>query len=184
MDIKLLSRGEIPHIWTIDRREVIENIYTLQDGELRLKPDYFDVRGWPPGEAETYTPLLYDCFDRGGVFYGAFEGEQLAGVAILDTKFIGPNHDLLQLKFLHVSYAFRGQGLGKLLFEKASEAARERGAKGLYVSATPSENTINFYLHRGCRPISTPDPELFALEPEDIHLECPLYWDEKEHHEW
>jgi GNAT superfamily N-acetyltransferase len=146
----------------------------LQAGELILKPDYFDIRGWPPGEVEIYTPLLYDCFDWGGVFYGAFDGQCLAAVAVLDTQFIGKRHDLLQLKFLFVGQAYRQHGLGTLLFEKARQIARAWGARGLYISATPSENTINFYRRLGCVVTPTPDPDLFALEPEDIHLECPL----------
>jgi hypothetical protein len=44
----------------------------------------------------------------------------------------------------------------------------------LYISATPSENTINFYLRSGCRVTAQLDPELFALEPKDIHLECDV----------
>ncbi len=171
---RLLSRDEIELIWTIDRSELIENIYRLQDGELVLEPAPFQARGWPPGEAERYTPLLQACFDRGGVFYGAFDGGRLVGVAVLDTIFIGPERDQLQLKLLHVSDGYRKQGLGRLLFEQAAEGARALGAKRLYVSATPSENTIHFYQHRGCVVTPTPDPEQFALEPDDIHLECPL----------
>ena len=48
------------------------------------------------------------------------------------------------------------------------------GAAGLYISATPTENTIRFYLGLGCRVIPQPDPQLFAEESEDIHLECAL----------
>jgi hypothetical protein len=46
------------------------------------------------------------------------------------------------------------------------------GAAGLYVSATPSENTVDFYRRRGCRITPDADPELLAPEPEDIHFEC------------
>jgi hypothetical protein len=28
-----------------------------------LRPEHFDAQGWPPGEAEKYTPILLDCFD-------------------------------------------------------------------------------------------------------------------------
>jgi len=62
--------------------------------------------------------------------------------------------------------------LGTQLFERAKAAARERGARRLYISASPSENTVNFYLRLGCEVAAAPDPELFELEPEDIHLEC------------
>ncbi len=35
-----LRREEIEKVWSIDRSEVIDNIYTLVNGELTLKPDY------------------------------------------------------------------------------------------------------------------------------------------------
>ena len=169
-----LTRSEVPHYWDIDRREVIENIYYLIDGELVLKPEHYDVRSWPPGEPELYTPLLLDCFDRGGWLYGVFDRERLVAAVVLESKFIGPRHDLLQLKALHVSSDYCGQGLGRHLFELAKLQARSRGAEGLYISATPPEHTIDFYLRLGCVLTSTPDPDLFALEPEDIHLECAI----------
>ena len=124
------------------------------------------------GEAEKYMPILLDCFDRSGWFYGAFEDAELVGVIVLDSRRIGRDKDQLQLKFLHVSNSLRNRGLGTQLFELAKATAREMGARRLYISATPSENTVNFYLRLGCAPAEEPDPELFELEPEDIHLEC------------
>jgi predicted N-acetyltransferase YhbS len=171
MKIRLLQRDEVLFVWQIDRREVVEKIYYLRDGQLVLKPDYFDIRGWPPGEAENYTPMLLDCHDRGGLFWGAFENDILVGAAILESKFIGAQQDTLQLKFLHVSCDNRKQGLGRTLFNTAVEKARALGAKKLYISATPSENTVNYYLRLGCVLATEIDPELFALEREDIHLE-------------
>lgn len=171
MNIRLLQRAEIPLIWQIDRREIVQNIYILQDGKLVLKPDYFDIQGWPPGEAEHYTPILLDCYDRGGMFWGAFENDKLIGVAILESKFIGSQQDTLQLKFLHVSRDYRKQGIAATLFRLAVEKARALGAKKLYISATPSEHTVNYYMRLGSVLAREIDPELFALEPEDIHLE-------------
>ena len=54
------------------------------------------MSGWPPGEAEKYTPILTDCFDQGGWFRGMFEDKKLIGVAVLDNKFIG-KEDALKL---------------------------------------------------------------------------------------
>jgi predicted N-acetyltransferase YhbS len=167
-----LLREEIEQVWNIDRSEMIENIYRLENGTLVLRPHHFDVPGWPPGEQEKYMPILLDCFDRGGWFHGAFEDAELVGVVVLENKPIGKQKDQLQLKFLHVSRSYRNSGLGTQLFERAKAAARERGARQLYISATPSENTVNFYLRLGCAIAAEPDPELFELEPEDIHLEC------------
>jgi GNAT superfamily N-acetyltransferase len=153
---------------------MIENIYRLENGALVLQPHHFDARGWPPGEAENYTPILIECFDRGGWFHGLFEGDAIVGVAVLDSKRIGKRGDRLQLQFLHVSNAYRKRGLGARLFEMARGIAHERGAKRMYISATPSENTIHFYMRLGCEIASEPDPELLAREPEDIHLECDV----------
>ncbi len=170
--VRPLTRAEIQLIWTIDRSETIDGLYVLVDGALELRPEHFEAHGWPPNEAELYTPILLDCFDHGGWFCGVFGQDALLGVVVLEGRFIGRERDMLQLKFLHVSRRMRGQGLGVSLFESARSVARERGARRLYVSATPSRHTIDFYLHRGCRVTAEPDPDLLALEPEDIHLEC------------
>ena len=171
---RTLRREEIERVWNIDRSEVIENLYHLENGTLLLRPRHIDVPGWPPGQAEKDTPILRDCFDRGGWFYGAFDDAELIGVVVLDSKWIGEHKDQLQLKILHVSRAYRKRGLGSELFELTRATARERKARRLYISASPSENTVNFYMRLGCAVTREPDPELLALEPEDIHLECDV----------
>jgi len=174
IDLRPMKRDEIALIWTIDRQETITGFYKVVAGELRLQPEPFQAEGWHPSEPAHYTPILQGCFDRGGAFVGAFDGARLAGVAVLETDFIGQPPDQLQFYFLHVSHAYRGLGLGARLFDAIAEQARQRGARRLYVSATPSENTVRFYLARGCTVLLKPDPALFAAEPEDIHLEYKL----------
>lgn len=171
MIIRQLERHEVERVWTIDRSEIIENIYYFEDGALVLHPEPYHMQGWPEGQIDRYTNILLDCFDRGGTFYGAFDGDALAGVAVLESKFIGKEKDQLQLKFMQVSSQHRKRGLGRSLFEKTVDRARELDAQRLYISATPSENTINFYLRMGCRVTEEIDRELFDLEPEDIHME-------------
>ena len=103
MIIRELKREEIDDVWQIDRREITNNVYYLRDGKLVLEPEHYDMKGWPEGEPELYTPILYDCFDRGGTFYGMFDGTALIAAAVLESKFIGRNKNQLQLKFLPVS---------------------------------------------------------------------------------
>ena len=50
--IRDLARDEIERIWEIDRREVIDRVYYLRDGELILEPEHYDMSGWPAGEPE------------------------------------------------------------------------------------------------------------------------------------
>jgi GNAT superfamily N-acetyltransferase len=174
MNVRLLARDEVEQIWSIDRSEVHHHIYELRDNQLVLTPAYFEARGWAPGQIEHNTPVLYACFDRGGAFVGMFGDQQLVGVAVVDTIPLGLAGDQLQLKFLYVSRDYRRRGVGKRLFQEARDIARARGAAALYISATPTENTINFYQRRGAVVNPTPDPELYAQEPEDIHLVCPV----------
>jgi GNAT superfamily N-acetyltransferase len=171
INIRKLIHPELPLIWTIDRAEVIDNVYHFRDGKLVLEPEHYDMQGWPPGEPEHYHPFLEDCFERGGHFWGAFDGDKLIGVAVLESKFIGSKKDTLQLKLLHLSRGVRRKGLGRRLFSVAVEQAKSMGAAKMYISSAPSENTVNFYFHLGCRLAEEIDKELFALEPEDIHLE-------------
>jgi hypothetical protein len=48
------------------------------------------------------------------------------------------------------------------------------GARELDVSAMPSVSAVGFYLAQGFRVADEVDPDLFAQEPEDIHLVIPL----------
>jgi predicted N-acetyltransferase YhbS len=173
--IRDLERQELQSVWSIDRAELIERIYIHEPkGGLVLSPQRFDVQGWPSGEPELYGPMLLDCFDRGGAACGAFDGDLLIGAMVLESRFIGRAGDRLQLKFLHVSHRYRRAGLGGALFEHAVERARSTGARRLYISATPSENTVRFYLQLGCRVTDDLDAALFDVEPEDIHLEFEI----------
>jgi predicted N-acetyltransferase YhbS len=171
VEIRRLARHELDDVWSIDRAERIERVYVWRSGRMLLVPQRHDVKGWPSGEPEKYGPILLDCFDHGGTFYGAFEAGTLVGAAALEGRFIGRRGDRLQLKFLHVARSHRGTGLGGRLFAKLVEVARQLGARQLYISATTSENTVRFYLNRGCRPTDEIDAALFAIEPEDLHLE-------------
>ncbi|HYX12668.1 MAG TPA: hypothetical protein VE817_11805, partial [Candidatus Acidoferrum sp.] len=72
-----LRRDELPLAWTIDRREIVERVFDLRDGQLVSRPDPFDIRGWPPGEAKKLGPIFEATLDRGGAFLGVFDGEHL-----------------------------------------------------------------------------------------------------------
>lgn len=172
--MRRLTRDEVELLWTVDRSEVHEDVYEVRAGALVRVPRHLEIAGWPRATVEKETPVLYDCFDRGGTFLGMFDGDRVVGVAILESARVGRGADQLPLAYLYVSRADRRRGIGSQLFDAAVTLAREAGASALYVSATPTENTVDFYLRRGCLLATHPDPGLLAAEPEDIHLVCPL----------
>jgi len=80
----------------------------------------------------------------------------------------------LQLAFVHVGRAHRRRGVAGHLVGELRAAALRLGARRLYISATPSDSALGFYLGLGARLAEPVDAELFALEPEDVHLVLDL----------
>ncbi|MFN2271664.1 MAG: GNAT family N-acetyltransferase [Anaerolineae bacterium] len=174
VDYRVLSRAEIAQLAQIERAETIERVYTMRDGNLVLKKEHWDVPDWGPEEKQQRIAALQDERDAGATVLGAFDGPTLVGMSVLDRNPLSSGVARFNLAGLWVSHTHRNQGIGKMLVQLAVEEAKERGAKTLYVSATPSENTIRFYTSLGFRPAETVDPHLFEDEPEDIHLELIL----------
>ena len=171
---RLLAKEDAASLRGIDRSEYIDAIYYLRGGKLVLEPEVYDVRGFNPQELEKMVEETEELVERGGTVYGAFADGTLVGASSVECDFIGSAKDTLQMPILHISKDCRGRGVGQQLMQLVIDKARQLGAKKLYVSATPSRNTIHFYQRMGCIMATEIDPLLFAKEPEDIHLELAL----------
>jgi len=174
LEYRILSRAEISELAQIDRTELIEHIYYLRDGALVLEKEHWDVPDWNPEEKQRRIAVLQQIYDKGATFFGAFDGPILVGMASLEHEPLHSGVDRPNLAGLWVRYPYRGKGVGRALFQLVEQEARERGAKALYVSATPSENTVRFYRSVGFQLAKLVDPDLYEEEPEDIHLELVL----------
>jgi len=171
LKIRDIKREEIEEVRELDRSEIVKQINYYRNGQVVLEDEYYDITKWNLEELEHIIRDLYDLYDRSGVFYGAFINHKLIGIIALESKFIGSNNDQLQVVFLHVAHDYRDKGLGTNLMNLVIKRARNVGAKKLYISATPSKHTVDFYMGIGCKLASEINPKLFKLEPEDIHLE-------------
>ena len=171
---RTLGRDEIERLDEIDRAEVIDHVYRLRGGQLVLEAEHHELADWPPGKLPENKRRIDECLDRDGSAFGAFNGDELVGIAVLDGRRIGRAHDMVDLYFLHVSAGYRDRGIGRRLVELVKARALEVGVRRLYVSATPSDHTIRFYLSVGFAVASQVDPELFESEPEDIHMDMEL----------
>jgi len=168
-----LEAGELGLLAEIDRTERIQNRY-VQHG-TRLEKQSCDWRSPPwerDGQGEHCVAHQRAECERhlvaGGVALGAFAGERFVGIGLVRPQL---RAGVAQLAFLHVSDGRRGLGIGGWLARELEQIAREAGHRAMVVSATPSANTVEFYLHLGYEPLAEPLPELFELEPEDIHLQ-------------
>ena len=174
--ITRLKPGEIERIAELDRSEHVTRAYEVEAAVLTQTEVDWKVPNWfISGDGDhSLSEQIAFCrshLDQGGVLLGAINDHLLAGIAVVRPKLRG---DMAQLVFLHVSRGFRRHGIGKRLMHEACDIARSAGARHIYVSAVPSESAVGFYLSQGCRLAELVDPELYALEPEDIHLTLEL----------
>lgn len=171
---RVLEREEIGKLPEIDRSEKIDGMYLLHAGKLECRPADYAVKGFHPADLQHLLDDLSDLFERGGIVFGALDGGKLVGIASLDIRWRGRLRDQLQLALLHVSQPYRRQGVATRLMNLVKERAKALGAKKLYISATETRNTVDFYMGAGAVLAQEVDPELYQREPEDIHLELPL----------
>ncbi|MBI4927249.1 MAG: GNAT family N-acetyltransferase [Anaerolineae bacterium] len=98
---------------------------------------------------------VYDHFDEetlqrynqarvGGFSFGAYEADRLVGLLIAEVH--AWNHSLWVWEF-HVDQAYRGQGLGRQLMERAAEAARQAGLRTI-VCETQNTNAAAIHAYR------------------------------------
>jgi GNAT superfamily N-acetyltransferase len=174
MDHRPLAPAELDLLRTLDRSERIEEVYRLEGARLALRRAPCEVHGFDPAELEALIARQRRLLAGGGVVLGAFEGPRLAGVASVERRLRGARRDRVKMDILYVGAPHRGQGVARALVARAREAARAMGAAALYVSATPTRRTGDCYLKCGAPLAEEVDPELVALEPDDIHLELPV----------
>lgn len=168
----LLDPGVIERLAEIDRSEHITRAYELTAGVLTKVDVDWQVPDWfTEGDGDhSLSEQIAFCrshLDKGGFLLGALHEDFLVGIAVLRPEL---RADMAQLAFLHVSRDYRRQGIAKRLMAEACQIARSGGARRMYVSAVPSESAVGFYISQGCELAEQVDPELYALEPDDIHL--------------
>ncbi len=175
--VRELAAEELGRIAEIDRSEHVTTGYAMRDGQLAAEPVEWEVPRWAlvgdgPHSVARYVRASRTCLtELGGTAFGAFVEGRLAGIAIFRPHL---TETMAQLAALHVSRPYRRRGVATRLFAEVLRLARESGARSLYVTATPSESAVGFYLRQGFAPAATPHPALLELEPEDIHMTLSL----------
>ncbi len=172
IETKEMHTSDIDRVAEIDRSEHVTLGYFFRDGRLESESVDWPVPRWfaegesehsVPAKVRDWKPLL----EQGGTMFGAFDGDLLVGLVIYRPELAGTT---AQLAVLHVSNGYRRRGIATRLTAEAIRQARQDGATELYVSASPSRSAVGFYQSQGFRLVDKPHPELYALEPEDIHM--------------
>ncbi len=139
----------------------------MVEGQLTLKEETWQR---PRRSADHWQPYIEQwegLMERGGAAIGAFAGSRLVGIAVIRYQL---TRNMAQLAALFVDSAYRRRGVAKALVEEVSRLARAAGAQELYVSATPSESAVGFYISHGFTLAWPVNAELYEREPDDIHM--------------
>lgn len=176
VQLRRLARVDLARVAEIDRTERIDALYVQEGEDLTERRGSWDSPPWLRGGDGEHTVAakvreLHGYVDLGGVAVGALADGRLVGIGVVVPE-LRPG--IAQLAFLHVTRTYRGTGVGKLLCTELERIACVGGASEMVVSATPSENTVRFYLGRGFVPTASPPAELFEAEPEDVHMQKAL----------
>jgi GNAT superfamily N-acetyltransferase len=176
VEVRALSRHELVRVRDIHRAERIAVLFEQRGTELIARHGSWDAPDWyldhgSDHSVDAQQRAVEHYLDMGGAAIGAFSDARLVGIGVV-VPHLRPG--IAQLAFLHVSSEVRATGIGVRLCADLETIARRAGDTEMVVTATPSENTVRFYLGRGFRPMEHPLPELFALEPEDVHMSKPL----------
>ena len=166
MKYEKISNEEIS-LDNFDRSQEVKRVYVNDSGKLLLK-DQIWTMDWSLEHKRKVAANLKsdDC-----IAYAVWENEKVIGFVSVMKALIGSR---MVLDIIQVDRAFRGQGIGRQLFDLTVAEAKNAGAKELYISACCSEETVNFYKAMGAVPTDDPIPEIAEAEPYDIQMTFDL----------
>ena len=167
--IELLSETNfcLNSLDSYNRKHNVNKVYRRIGGEYALVECKY-TEDWDLDEKRAIAKKI--CSD-GYITYIALDNDKVVGFIGLLRKLSGP---YMILDMMHVSSEYRGQGVGRKLFEAGKEEARKAGAEALYISACSSEETIAFYRAMGSDLASNPIKEMAEKEPFDLQMICPV----------
>lgn len=155
------------------RRQQVRQCWRREQGALVLRPVEY-VENWSVAQRQGIAAEVLATVNTGGAAFGAFAQDEVAGFAALSGKPLGSRGQYADLTLFYVTEPLRCRGIGGTLFRMACDAARERGAEKLYISAHSAADVMAAYWALGCVEAEEPDPAHSAAEPYDVQLERPL----------
>lgn len=162
VEIRRVAHTELARVDEIDRTERIERMHEQPGTELierrgNWRASAWDRNGHGKHSVAAHRHALEHHADSGGTALGACSEGRLVGIGVV-VHHLRPT--IAQLAYLHVSEASRAAGV----CATTSSCWPATAVTPRFVTATPSENTLRFYLDRGFELMAEPLPKLLQLE--------------------
>lgn len=172
--IRKVSPSELDgaFLWDFDTYQCYHRMWEKTDGEWSLKRTHA-IRQWNDEKKLWITENLNQFIGMGGYVSGAFVEDRLVGFLALDTDAKGTGGQYMNLSLLFVDARYKRRGVGKYLFDDCVKEASRLGAKKLFISSIPAEETVAFYFAMGCKDAQEIIDEWVDM-PYDRYLEYTL----------
>ena len=170
IEVRQLQPDDLAQVVEINVSETGAQWYKNIDGHLQVfakewQRPAWDAQQWPVKLAQWAKKLKPD------LHLGAFDDARMVGIAGLRYQ-LTPT--MAQLTSLYIDRNHRHQGVASQLVREVFRLGQASGAQSIYVSSKPSIPAVGFYTRQGFRLTAEPHPDLFALEPQDIHMVKPF----------
>lgn len=165
MQIVKISENDFREINLDDfnRQQQVTRSYVRKDREY-VPEEHPYVMDW---SLDKKREIARELVDGAYISYLALEDDRIVGFLSLVRQLVS---DRMILDLIQVDKSFRGQGIGRMLWEKAVEEAQRNGARELYISACSSEETISFYRAMGAEVTDNPIAAMADAEPCDLQM--------------
>ncbi|MGN0696683.1 MAG: GNAT family N-acetyltransferase [Oscillospiraceae bacterium] len=155
------------------RHQEVKECWRRIDGEWTLLPIEFTEEWDIPVLRENAAEIM-DLIGGEGFAYGAFSDDEIVGFITVSRSLFGSRMQYAELVNFQVSEPYRGQGIGRRLFELACEEARSIGVERLYISAHSSKESQAAYHKLGCTEAEEINKKSAEKEPCDVQMEYKL----------
>lgn len=155
-------------------KQRVSHCWRKINGEYQLLPVCYTEK-WNLSERKNMAKKIISALRCGATAIAAMMDASVIGFALLSNRIFGKEKQYLDLEEFYVSEPFRRNGIGKLLFDKICLAAKQTGAKKLYISAHSAQESIAAYKKFGCVLAEEPDEAHLEKEPFDLQLEYNLF---------
>ncbi|TCL43014.1 acetyltransferase (GNAT) family protein [Harryflintia acetispora] len=159
---------------SFERYQQVTRVWRTVGGEQRIVDCPFTEHWSGEEKDELVINTLLPALQAGGALYVAYDGETVAGFALLEGVPAGSRGQYRILAELYTSYPYRGRGIGRRLFLRCAGRTREMGGQYLYISAHSAVESMAFYRAMGCVAAGEVNQRLAEKEPCDCQLECRI----------
>lgn len=159
---------------TFIRHQQVHACWRKVEGEWKLLPISF-TEDWSRAQCREIAADIVLHMETDQTAFGAVSNGQVVGFATLSHAFFGATARYLELVCFQVSEPYRGQGIGKALFQLICKEAELLGAEKLYISGHSSKESQGAYKALGCVPAKEINGKIAQSEPCDVQLEYVLH---------